>query len=1249
MHRLFCRLYICLIAVIAVMPTYAYNFESGGIYYDIVGFNSLAVTYGDSKPTGIIDIPGNLTFMGRDYNVISIGKDAFSGCIGLTSIKIPNTVTSIESGAFSRCSGLTSISIPNSVTSIGGSAFSGCSALTSIKLSNNVKSIENSTFRDCRVLTTITIPSSVTSIGDYAFTDCGLTSVTIPSSVTSIGKNAFSCNGLTSYYVDSSNPSFTSASGVLFNKNKTVIVSYPVGKIDSGYLIPNSVISIGGYAFSGCGGLTSITIPNSVTSIGSSAFSGCSGLTSITIPNSVTSIENSTFSGCTGLTSITIPNGVTSIGSYVFSNCSGLASITISNSVTSIGDYAFSYCSGLSSIKVESGNTKYDSRNDCNAIIETASNTLIMGCKNTTIPNSVTSIASSAFSYCNALTSITIPESVEKIEKYAFTNCSGLTSIISKKTEPFYVDYYVFSSEIYSTATLYVPLDTKSAYKKMPYWYEFKNIVEIEESNTSPKRTINVPKAGTLKDSISESEKYTIEELTLTGELNGTDFRLLRDMAGNNYLGQNTSGKLRVLDLTNAKVVVGGEKYLDTDNIHGNGISSYGYYHYDISQNNEMPQAVFFGCYLRVIHFPNTVTCIKESAFEYCRDLPSITIPNSVTSIGSSAFSNCSGLTSITIPYSVTSIGNGAFSNCSGLTSINVESGNTIYDSRNNCNAIIETSSNTLIAGCKITTIPNSVTSIGNHAFDGCNGLTSISIPSSVTSIGNYAFMGCSGLPFIMILGSVTSIGNHAFYGCSGLTSISIPNSVTSIGVYAFRGCSELKDIISEIKTPFEIDENVFSVYSAATLTVPNGTKSAYQSTAGWKNFTNIKESAPSQVSFTDQGITYLGTISTLKAEVQFVNDGNVVIPATVVYNGSSYDVTSIADGVLSNRTFDYVSLPSTITSLESSTFSNSTLGALIWNADTSLPSNVISNMAMPTTSNFLLYVNKKEYAPSNVSNVVVGNTASSIVLKDGINTRFYCPKSFTAQTISYTHHYGMMTGGNGKGWETIALPFDVQKIEHKTKGEITPFASYQSGSGQRPFWLYEFGSNGFRRTDAIKANTPYIIAMPNDTKYDEEYILAGDVTFSATNATVIETGSLTMSISNGKTFIPAFAVEQKASTIYALNVSNELTVNTTSYDPGSRFVPNLRQVYPFEAYMTSSSSARSLVIEFEDELTGFDEVPLKEQRSGIVKVYTLTGLLMFSVPQSEFADKWQSLPSGVYIVNGQKMIKLDAQYNIVQ
>ena len=241
----------------------------------------------------------------KGVTVTSIGDQAFYNCTSLTSVTIPDSVTSIGDRAFRYCISLTSVTIPDSVTSIGGSAFYGCTSLTSVTIPDSVTSIGDYAFYGCESLTSVAIPGSVTSIGWSAFYGCAsLTSVTIPDSVTSIGNCAFaSCTSLTGIWVAEGNSHYANdASGVLFNKDKTTLVQCP-GAF-AAYTIPNSVTSIGEYAFSHCTSLTSVTIPNSVTSIGEHAFSYCTSLTSVTISDSVTSIGEYAFYDCTSLTDV---------------------------------------------------------------------------------------------------------------------------------------------------------------------------------------------------------------------------------------------------------------------------------------------------------------------------------------------------------------------------------------------------------------------------------------------------------------------------------------------------------------------------------------------------------------------------------------------------------------------------------------------------------------------------------------------------------------------------------------------------------------------------------------------------------------------------------------------------------------------------------------------------------------------------------------------------------------------------------
>lgn len=558
-------------------------------------------------------------------------------------------------------------------------------------------------------------------------------------------------------------------------------------------------------------------------SIGEYAFQGCSSLTSVTIADGVTSIGGYAFLGCSRLTSVTIPNSVTSIGVWAFDSCKSLTSITIPNNVTTIGWGAFARCSSLSSITVEDGNMYYDSRNNCNAIID-SNNQLVVGCKYSIIPNSVANIGRYAFYGCSGLTSITIPNSVTSIGSNAFQNCSSLTTIISEIENPFTIDNSVF--DFPSNAQLIVPKGTEEKYKVTEGWYKL----------------YNIDKCG---DKVYYSYNSTTHTLTISG--NGA--------MNSGFGGAEPDNRPWLSYLTDIQKIV-----IES------GVTTIDWYAFSGCINltsvtipssvTHIDDGAFNGCRgLTTVNIPYGVTSIGNDdwggAFQGCTGLTSITIPNSVTTIGYKSFAGCTNLISITIPNSVTSIDSDAFRDCSSLESMVVESGNTKYDSRNNCNAIIETTSNTLVAGCKNTIIPNSVTAIGNFAFYGCSGLTSIAIPNSVTSIGGYAFQNCTDL-----------------------TSLTIPNSVTSIDDGAFMDCKSLTLIISEIENPFVLldggEESSITypfkgIPSYAQLIVPQGTKAKYQTTAGWNRFYNIVESSGkwgNNVYYYYNALTYKLTIS---------------------------------------------------------------------------------------------------------------------------------------------------------------------------------------------------------------------------------------------------------------------------------------------------------------------------------------------------------------------------------------------------
>jgi hypothetical protein len=458
--------------------------------------NSITITEVDCfKAKSVLDIPAVIaglpvtTIAARGPRILEggAGSSGFLACSSVTRVTIPNCVTNIGVGAFSSSQGLTAINVdasnpayssedgvlfdkdrstllqyprgrfgdytlPDSVTLVGASAFEEAYGLTGVTLPDRLTTIGEGGFYSCNRLTGVTIGDRVTSIGKEAFTHSSLTSVYLPHGVTHLGEGVFSyCASLTDIGVDAANPAYSSLEGVLFNKEQSILLQFPLGRADD-YTIPNSVTALGFAAFqysqmtgltipdsfttipsnsfASCGKLVTVRIPSSVKSIGNKAFRDCNQLTSVAIPDSVTSIGDNAFHFC-GLTSVSLPDGLISIGDAAYDQCRQLTNVTLPSSVTSIGARAFGGCFRLKAIEVDTSNPAYSSLEG--VLFNKARSTLIQHPINRsgayTIPDSVTAIGDGAFGGCEGLTSVTIPDGVTTLGEGAFGGCNGLRNI----------------------------------------------------------------------------------------------------------------------------------------------------------------------------------------------------------------------------------------------------------------------------------------------------------------------------------------------------------------------------------------------------------------------------------------------------------------------------------------------------------------------------------------------------------------------------------------------------------------------------------------------------------------------------------------------------------------------------------------------------------------------------------------------------------------------------------------------------
>lgn len=744
-----------LLLLCATSSAQAYTFEVDGIYYyyctDNYGIftGGVGVTYRgeyasqyDGEYSGVISIPDSITYGGNTYPVTVIGYSAFSGCSSLQEVVLGNCVEIITEDAFSGCSSLQEVVLGNKVETIQKYAFSGCESLTAITIPNSVRSIEDQAFKNCISLSNIMIHDGITQIGERVFDGCqSLTSITIPETLTLMSDRAFmDCSNLRTLNWNAKRCRTTNWGASFWPASiEFVNIGERVEYIPKSFLSETNI--------------ESVILPDSVTELDYNAFSHCPFLEHVTIGKSINEIKGSYnnfgFYGCHNIKSLTwnavnprgsvkihdksnieqfrIGEDVERLPGYIIDG-SKIQSVTIPSSVTMIANGAFRGCTELTSIVVEPGNTIYDSRGNCNGVIETATNTLVVGCKGTVIPNTVVVIGDDAFTDCTELTEITIPNSVVSIgtttsydyNNYpsgAFNGCTGLDRIVLPES------------------VVYIGQQA------------FRNC------------------SGLIDVQLPESLRV-IGDNAFEGCENLTEIVIPEGVVSIGQVAFRDCSNLSVIEAPNSLLIIGYEAFLDTKwyKSQPDGFVYVGkvLYHYKgtIADNTELL-------------IPEDVISIADEAFityeywdpvvgGYVADnydgLIGLTIPNNVRYIGEMAFNGyeCINLKKIFIGTGVEEVRPMAFARNTNLMDVTISEGVKVIGEQ-------------MFAGCsslKEVTIPNSVEEIRYRAFSvfdengyleepACTSLTTVTIGSGVKKIENYAFSGCKALTDITCLSTI--------------------------------------------------------------------------------------------------------------------------------------------------------------------------------------------------------------------------------------------------------------------------------------------------------------------------------------------------------------------------------------------------------------------------------------------------------------------------------------------------------------
>lgn len=1000
--------------------------------------------------------------------------------------------------------------------------------------------------------------------------------------------------------------------------------------------------------------------------IGRKMFFNMNRLVSLRLPKNTLLIDYSAMQNCINLSDVNIPEGINRLNSDVFNGCEKLMSIIIPSTIEYIGSNCFTECSSLeTAIFPEIVKDNFSMGNG-----------IFGGCislKNVTLPTNLKEMPYQVFRGCISLEKITLPETVTKISDSAFDGCISLKTI------------------------------------QLPN--NLNNISIAAFSNTG---LINISIPDNV-ETIGSSAFSGCSHLTSIKFPSNDSYQIIE----RNIL--NGCSSLKSLDLPNSITLIGQSAFSDCKKLETISMP--------INLQGSIPTYCFFNCNsLKEVIIPDGISKIERNAFDGCTSLTNVRFPNDLYSIEAEAFQNCKKLTNLVLPERINSIGISAFNNCESLGTITFPSTlQSIYGFSNTgiTKVILPEGIKKIEAhafsGChKLESIefPSTLDSIKNNAFYECDALTSVTLPSNLKGLGEQAFANCHQLRNITIPASLDTIHYKAFSNCDSLRTIVIPAGVKRIKSLAFESCDSLETVVLP-SSLLSIGGKVFAETNLKTVTVPEGitelSGGTFQACKKLKSVvlpSTLKKLLYTNDEVKDEGIwggtrIQAGVFSECSqlSEINLPNGltdidtqtfqscsqlKNITLPEGLSTIGqSAFSQTGLEQLIIPNKVttigesaFQYshlnsIELPTSLTTIGAGAFVTSqNIESVIWNSNISIPNNVFSSG----------YTIKYLFIPTGIG---IGNTKATYIIRNGIvdlftpeaeqqyiNDRYIrtynMPKAFHALKATYTRNFSQTSGnGTAAGWETIVLPYNVNKFTYKKRYnsddevEIAPFGSPALDAGARPFWLYEMTADGYRSATTIEAHKPYLICMPNNDMYPSSSNIYGDVTFigeDATNGVLIsETeGKLSPVAGPSYNLVPTYQTIQQSDQVYKLNVGQSYGDNY-EYRPGSVFVKNFGDIDPFQAYVTVNSPADKAPKFFSiggngGGITGMESLMLTPTESvkvhsnnGVIyiqsnaartiSIYDINGRTVYTLDANEGDNEVNGLPDGVYFLEGQKVM----------